>query len=192
MASSEPSIHVTLPARHYDVLAGFLSYLIPGLGQIHQGRTAKGILFFVCLYSLFFFGMFLGNWQNVYIWTPEGAEQARTGEAFKFFTDNARYLGQFCIGVAAWPSVIQHLTYNRNADGHPLLGQFQRMPAEKELNNQLRREAKGPDLGWVYTVIAGVLNILVIYDAFAGPACMHPMSGRAEKDGPREEEEPAT
>ena len=26
------------------------------------------------------------------------------------------------------------------------------------------------DLGWVYTVIAGVLNILVIYDAFAGPA----------------------
>ena len=26
------------------------------------------------------------------------------------------------------------------------------------------------ELGWVYTVIAGVLNIMVIYDAFAGPA----------------------
>ena len=26
------------------------------------------------------------------------------------------------------------------------------------------------DIGWVYTVIAGVLNVLVIYDAFAGPA----------------------
>jgi len=26
------------------------------------------------------------------------------------------------------------------------------------------------DLGWVFTVVAGVLNILVIYDAFAGPA----------------------
>ena len=26
------------------------------------------------------------------------------------------------------------------------------------------------DLGWVYTVIAGVLNVLVIYDALAGPA----------------------
>src|SRR5438477_255051 len=25
------------------------------------------------------------------------------------------------------------------------------------------------DLGWVYTVIAGVLNLLVIYDALAGP-----------------------
>jgi hypothetical protein len=28
---------------------------------------------------------------------------------------------------------------------------------------------KTPDLGWVYTVIAGMLNILVIYDAYAGP-----------------------
>ncbi len=26
------------------------------------------------------------------------------------------------------------------------------------------------DLGWIYTVIAGVLNIMVIYDAIAGPA----------------------
>jgi hypothetical protein len=28
------------------------------------------------------------------------------------------------------------------------------------------------ELGWVYTVIAGVLNILVIYDAVAGPAML--------------------
>ena len=26
------------------------------------------------------------------------------------------------------------------------------------------------DLAWVYTVIASVLNVMVIYDAFAGPA----------------------
>jgi hypothetical protein len=28
------------------------------------------------------------------------------------------------------------------------------------------------ELGWVYTVIAGVLNIMVIYDALAGPALL--------------------
>ncbi len=26
------------------------------------------------------------------------------------------------------------------------------------------------ELGWVFTVIAGVLNVMVIYDALAGPA----------------------
>ena len=37
--------------------------------------------------------------------------------------------------------------------------------------NQLQRDGdKTWDLGWVYTVIAGVLNVLVIYDALAGPA----------------------
>ena len=44
-------------------------------------------------------------------------------------------------------------------------------PADEiALNTFLTNSDKTPDLGWVYTVIAGVLNILVIYDAFAGPA----------------------
>ncbi len=45
-----------------------------------------------------------------------------------------------------------------------------RQPDEDQLNRQLQESDKRPDLGWMYTVIAGVLNILVIYDAFAGPA----------------------
>ena len=34
----------------------------------------------------------------------------------------------------------------------------------------LTNSDKTPDLGWVYTVVAGMLNILVIYDAAVGPA----------------------
>jgi hypothetical protein len=37
------------------------------------------------------------------------------------------------------------------------------------------------DLGWVYTVIAGVLNIMVIYDAFAGPAFLAPPAPAPEE-----------
>ena len=44
------------------------------------------------------------------------------------------------------------------------------MPSEEEVNKFLVRSDKTPDLGWVYTVIAGMLNILVMYDAYAGPA----------------------
>ena len=43
-------------------------------------------------------------------------------------------------------------------------------PSERELNELQRDSDKHWDLGWVYTVIAGVLNVLVIYDALAGPA----------------------
>ena len=53
--------------RPRSPLAGFLSYLVPGLGQIYQGRIGKGLLFLVCLYGMFFYGMALGSWKNVYL-----------------------------------------------------------------------------------------------------------------------------
>ena len=55
-------------------------------------------------------------------------------------------------------------------DGKSLFGEFMRTPAEAELNRLQIDGDKTWDLGWVYTVIAGVLNVLVIYDALAGPA----------------------
>src|SRR5262249_12330752 len=41
---------------------------------------------------------------------------------------------------------------------------------EAVLNQLQNEDDKKWDLGWVFTVIAGVLNIMVIYDALAGPA----------------------
>src|SRR5262249_47407283 len=60
MSNAAP--HANPPApRTFSPLAGFLSYLVPGLGQIYQGRVAKGLLFLVCIYTLFFYGMWLGS-----------------------------------------------------------------------------------------------------------------------------------
>ena len=48
---------------------------------------------------------------------------------------------------------------------------LQLMGADITRINELQRDTdKTWDLGWVYTIIAGVLNVLVIYDALAGPA----------------------
>jgi hypothetical protein len=168
MATSAAAPSVALPPRVYSPFAGLLSYLIPGLGQIYQGRVAKGVLFFVCLYALFFYGLALGKWQNVYL-QPEG-DQPRDQRPLQMLLDRARFLGQMWIGVAAWPAVVQWQTYNTNQGEHPLLGKFQRMPTTEELNAMQRNLDKTFELGWMYTVVAGVLNILVIYDAFAGPA----------------------
>jgi hypothetical protein len=157
--------------------AAFLSYLVPGLGQIYQGRIAKGILFFLCLYGLFFYGMYLGSWNNVYI--PDIAVtrepwdnnpwQLRSRPLANLY-NRLQYLGQFWIGVASWPAIWQYVNYDRKEASGPVFGTFERTPPETVTNNEIRDGDKTWDLGWVYTVIAGALNVLVIYDALAGPA----------------------
>src|SRR5213592_4932166 len=49
------------PPRELQPLPCLLSLLVPGLGQIYQGRIGKGVLFLVCIYALFFYGMWLGS-----------------------------------------------------------------------------------------------------------------------------------
>jgi hypothetical protein len=170
MATTEPIESLHLPQQNFSPLAGFLSYLVPGLGQVVQGRIGKGLLFFFCLYGLFFFGQYLGGWRNVYIYeSNRPAQNAGKARVFEMLLDRVRFFAQFWIGVAAWPAVVQHLTYDP-LEEHAVLKNYQRRPTEDEQNAQLRNSDKAPDLGWMYTVIASVLNILVIYDALAGPA----------------------
>jgi Family of unknown function (DUF6677) len=149
-----------------SVLAAFLSYLIPGLGQIYQGRFGKGFLFMVALLGMFFLGQAMGNWQNVHM--PTGEEQGPVGRgrgAVASLVTRWHYNGQFWIGMAAWPAILQF--YDVPLPGP--LKDYQKTPTEAEINHFLVNSDKTPDLGWVYTVIAGMLNILVIYDAYAGP-----------------------
>ena len=190
-----------LPPVKFDWIGGLLSYLIPGLGQVYQGRIGKGLLFFFGLYALFFYGMGMGNWCNV--WMPdvedmpplEVAGNKITGVPSSLYY-RPQFLGQFWIGVAAWPSVVQYHYFDKTKESGPLFGTFQRMPPEGAANdppdkitlNKLQREGnKRWDLGWVYTVIAGVLNLLVIYDALAGPMFREPPPGWGKK-----EDEPST
>ncbi|MBY0457506.1 MAG: hypothetical protein K2V38_09235 [Gemmataceae bacterium] len=177
--ASPPPTEPPLPPVKLDPLAAVLSYLIPGLGQVYQGRVGKGLLFFAGLYALFFYGMWMGNWKNVWLPDPEdlppvqvGGQQV--GGAPKAISQRWQFLGQFWIGTAAWPSVVQYVAYDKTKNEGPVFGTFQRAPKEEELNELQRNGNKRWDLGWVYTVIAGVLNLLVIYDAFAGPMFREP------------------
>ena len=183
-AESPPSAG---PPRHFSPLAGVLSYLVPGLGQIVQGRVGKGLLFFVCIYALFFYGMYLGSGSVTYagttytvtsnVYLPDTAGEHNNPFNLPHFAANLynrpQFLGQFWIGAAAWPAVWQYASYDKNQDEHPVLGQYMRTPSIEALNAVHTSGSKLMELGWVYTVIAGVLNILVIYDALAGPAHPH-------------------
>src|SRR5207253_5663395 len=90
-----------------------------------------------------------------------------------------QYLGQFWTGAVAWPAILQYKWYDPQDPKQgtkPPLYDFERQPLENTENGEVglnELQTKGDktwDLAWVYTVIAGVLNILVIYDAAAGPA----------------------
>src|SRR2546421_514826 len=124
--------NVPQPAPQQDFLAGLLSYLVPGLGQIYQGRIGKGILFLAGVYGLFFYGMFLGKWQST-------------------------------------PYELRNGTQTENRGGASPV-EAPKEYAGETIGEQQTNDDKSYDIGWVCTVVAGVLNILVIYDAFAGPA----------------------
>ena len=187
-ATLPPATTPVVQAHPLSPMAGFLSYLVPGLGQIMQGRVGKGLLFLVCIYALFFYGVYLGSGtvtldgqayhvsSNVYL--PDTVEDAGPRDRQQMpplmmnLYNRPQFVGQFWVGVAAWPAIWQYMNFDRRdpAAKHPLLGDFMREPSGAAINVLHNAGDKRLELAWVYTVIAGVLNILVIYDAVAGPA----------------------
>src|SRR5207248_272224 len=101
------------PPVKLDWLAALLSYLIPGLGQVYQGRVGKGVMFFAGLYVLFFWGMAMGQWRNV--WLPDATHLPAyqlggfnlTG-AQKALAYRPQFAAQACLGIAAWPAIFQY------------------------------------------------------------------------------------
>jgi len=168
MSSSKPTEPPPPPVK-LDFVAAFLSYLIPGLGQLTQGRVRKGLLYLISLYALFFYGMYLGSFKNVSLPDYHPNEPTVNRLASDLYT-RFQFVGQFPIGMAAWPAVYQYVVYDPHDDASPPLHGCMRAPSMDEINRLQRDGDKTWDLGWVYTVIAGVLNVLVIYDALAGPA----------------------
>lgn len=165
MSSAPPAAPAPVPPHEPSMLAAFLSFLVPGLGQIYQKRYAKGILFMVSLLGMFYLGQAMGNWQNVYL--PRGGHANSLGGSLM---QRWHFIGQFWIGVSSWPAVWQFFGGSMPSEEKSrFLHNYQKAPSEREVNDFLVNSDKTPDLGWVYTVIAGMLNLLVIYDAYAGP-----------------------
>ena len=152
---SEPSVRLRNPG-----LAAFLGWLVPGLGHFYQGRTGKGILYAVCILGLYFVGLVMGEGKIVY-W--RWVNPLNNPEKFCLY-----YLGQFFVGLPSLPALIQSVLKHR---GHEMiLWGFMAEPDQNVLNALQNRLGKLVEIGSIYTCIAGLLNILAIYDAYEGPA----------------------
>jgi hypothetical protein len=165
--SSAPTASMNPPPHEPSMLAAFLSYLIPGLGQIYQKRYGKGLLFMVSLLGMFMIGQAMGQWQNVFVPREDRQAPGKPNSLVNALVTRWHYVGQFWIGAAAWPALGHFFRPTEEEDS--FWQKYQRAPNEAKLNEFLVNSDKTPDLGWVYTVVAGMLNILVMYDAYAGP-----------------------
>ncbi|MFW6171891.1 MAG: DUF6677 family protein [Planctomycetota bacterium] len=147
-------------------LAAFWAWLWPGAGHLYQRRYAKGILFMVCILSTYFFGLAMGGGHVVY---------ASWDQAEKRW----QYFCQLGVGLPALPAIVQA---RRQSAGRELLwGGVMAPPAITAHTNQLsqwhRHYHSYFDLGTLYTMIAGLLNLLVVYDAYGGPMTVVPEAG---------------
>ncbi|XZE34735.1 DUF6677 family protein [Pirellulaceae bacterium SH501] len=147
-------------------LAALLAFLIPGAGHFYQGRTNKAYLYAACILGLFFLGLFLGQGRVVYAsWTPEDYR--------------IQFPAQMCVGLPAFPAVVQALVRSEepsrssNAPAEPSEWKWSEfMAPPKNLNTLSRWHFEGSagfELGTLFTAVAGLLNLLAIFDAFAGP-----------------------
>ena len=143
----------------WDTLtAGVLAWLIPGAGHWFQGRRHKAVLFFWTITGLFVFGMVLGQGRVVYAkWHPR---QER-----RFI-----YLCQIGVGLPSLPALVA--ARRAAAEKQTLIGNLKwYMPPDRaELNQLYHTLNRRFELGTLFTAIAGLLNLLVIYDVLAGPA----------------------
>ncbi|MGW8256320.1 MAG: DUF6677 family protein [Thermoguttaceae bacterium] len=159
------------------VMAAFLAWLIPGLGHLYQGRIAKGILFFICIMGTYVYGAYLG-----------GSSQLGYARAvyFSFRNDEWRlpYLCQIGVGLPSMPALVQAMRMNDNKK--VLFGGFMAPPRRVDtvetdpnfdqptLDKLQLTLNRFFELATVYTMIAGLLNVLAIYDALSGPVIMPP------------------
>ncbi len=177
------------------IVAALLAWLLPGLGHWYQGRRAKAVLFFVCIMGLFVYGVYLGGGTRV----DKAGDKRFLGYGRAVYLslqkDDLRlyYLSQIGVGLPAMPAVLQAYRMNHDqpvfwsgfmAPPRPVQVRFddpnEGQPTAHDLNYLLNRTF---ELATIFTAVAGLLNVLAIYDAWAGPVVMQP-AAKKEKEEP--------
>lgn len=156
-------------------VATALAILFPAAGHYYQGRRNKAYLFAACVLGMFLLGMIIGRGRVVYA---------------SFSPDDFRiqYPAQVLVGLPAAPSLIQAWIGDRDPERKFLNGFMAPPPANpftksnREALSRWHLEASaGFELGTLYTSVAGLLNLLVILDAFAGPMPLPQSDQRRKK-----------
>jgi hypothetical protein len=176
-------------------IAAVLAWLWPGAGHFYQRRFAKGFLFMICILGTFLVGLRIGSGRVVYASFESGDFRWQyLCQAAVGLPSMPALLQASAVKNGGDPFWILCERYPQGAVRDNELVEFRRIEDAKSKNipGSLKDGFMAPPAGpilaendvlgmwhsetgnWFeiatfYTVIAGLLNLLAIYDAFAGP-----------------------
>ncbi|RMG18260.1 MAG: hypothetical protein D6731_02665 [Planctomycetota bacterium] len=152
---SEDSVPLVDPAEALRArgkspeLAGLLAWLVPGVGHLYAGALVKGAGGVVLVLGLFLWGLYLSGGEAVWLDQERGHQYA--------------FLAQIGAGAPA----LLGLAYSH-----------EKLPgAEPVYVHLTEKERAAPpyaaghpdrDAGLLFTMIAGLLNMLLVHDALSG------------------------
>jgi hypothetical protein len=198
--------------------AALLAWLWPGAGHFYQRRFAKGFLFMICVLSTFFFGLGVGRGRVVYAsMRPNDFRWqyfCQIGTGLPAFPALAQAMATqdggdpMFVMCERYPHVPEHspariLEYAiippselKSFQGRTIKDGFMAPPAgpismnDNDVLGMWHVELRHWfEIGTLYTMIAGLLNMLAIYDAFAGPVIITPEMRRKMQEKKKKKKE---
>ncbi len=192
---------------HDNRIAALLAWLWPGAGHFYQRRFAKGFLFMVCILGTFFVGLRIGSGRVVYASLESGdfrwqyfcqaavglpampaliqaAAVKNDGDPFWVLCERypAKYrLGNELVEFSRIDNPAQEKVRGALKDGFMAPPAGPVLPENNDVLGMWHAETGNWfEIGTFYTVIAGLLNLLAIYDAFAGPVIFAKVQNRLD------------
>lgn len=178
----------------FNPVAGVLAFLVPGAGHVFLGQTKRGLLIGAGILGLFFGGMLIGGLSVI------DSKSGRLENRISFFGQAA--VGPVAIAVdrlhqAMFKGVDPETNRVRALDpgevlvgpGDPRNGRGVRLiveadPARGEGPPYMRSQGKVHEIGLLYTVLAGMLNFIVVIDAmFPGGMARASVAGGSGASG---------
>ncbi len=148
------------PNYGWAVVAGLLAWVIPGAGHILLHRTVRGVIIFVCVVGLFWSGMAIGGVFTVdpirERWWFIG--QMCTG-ASGFIGYQREERAREAVAASAGISPLPHPGMTRTGDDWWTA--FKKQAAQADL----WLAYPGDGVARAYSGIAGMLNIMCVFDA---------------------------
>jgi len=160
-------------------LAGALAWLVPGAGHLYQRRYFKGVIIGVSIWSVLISGLFFGSYREELTNGMTRCHFARNVYCSWRDGDKRLYfIPQACVGAIAIPAWLQSrrpvdATDNilTTAFAPPRVSsEASTRPNQPTLDEIVSRLHSWMDVSTIYTVVAGLLNILAIFDALGGAA----------------------
>jgi len=167
----EPPEHELIPIDlRNPYIAGFLAWLVPGLGHYYQRRYHKALIFFLCIMPTFLVGCALGS-------SSETGIARNVYWSWRWSAGDMRFwwLAQAPLGIVVIPTCTQ--AWQINSGQVPMFDRFmappQLHPQDRSgiapVLDEIRRKLPHYELGTYLVVIASLMNLLVIFDAVDGP-----------------------